>query len=346
MLTSERPFGALAEPAASVAELRRVGWLDVLDRDALQGCFILDELLELEVAPPTEHPVLTSSPSLLDAFQVFHADDCGVTVIHDVLAHVVIRPSDEPCLFAPSPLQEPFGAPSAFRLELSTEEIIAPFDATYPLAVNVLAVAEDGEAFYAEIDAENRLVKVQVLGSDLFSERESEECATALVEREKTFAQLPREVITIAGRDGEGEALPAVQESQVQGPIPELGTPGEVVPDAGPLDIGLRPSLLRYSACLLDARNRELCWQGLPQVLIDERMQPDIVLDALAPSNVDAVLQSFVECSDSGDYLVRGVNLDFGADLNLHAQEDTTTAYKCCAPPLFKKRGIRARRSS
>ena len=160
-----------------MADLGRVVRSDLDYTDSFSFCFVLDKVLQLEIAPvanPVVHASSSSNGSY--AFEVFHNDFVSIIVGNDVLADAVVCPSHITSFSSAYLLEKTFGGTSAFSLKLGAQELELPLNLLDFAGIIKSAVRTDSKIIYSEVDAKNGTLRATVDGIDLFREREQEVC--------------------------------------------------------------------------------------------------------------------------------------------------------------------------
>ncbi len=332
MRTRKASGKAEAKIAALVANLRGVVRLNPNDFNASHLSFVLDEALQLEEAPvanPVIHPF--ASVSFPYSFEVLHHYLVSIKSGDNLFADVVINPSHITSFPSTKLPEKTLGGLCAFGLKNRTQMPEPSLGLLNSVGVEELAVRSDCQVVNSEVNAKNNTLRAIVLfrGINLFGEREQEESPAFSVNPQEAFLGLtPSKVSFVTRRNVEAEFLPCLEQSQSQLPALDVGTSGEVIAYGSPLNYGFGFGFFDHSASLFDAGYGELCWQGLSQTLINERLEFDIVPDFSLPSLVHAELQSFGVGFDCGENLLRWVNSDFGCDNRSHIGSVQSQVFK------------------
>ena len=331
MDTSEASTDAGTQAAARMAELGSVIRFYPTHFHSSTFSFILDEGLQLEEAPvanPVIHPL--SSPLLSYPFEVFHHNLVAVESGDNVFADVMINPRHEPLLSSTQLPEKPFGTSSAFGLKNRTQMFELPFDLLDFGGIEKPTVRRDGKVVYSEVNTKNTM-QVRAFGIDLFGEREQEEASLLPVESQQRFANLPvsSKILLITLRNGEGKFDPLLQCCETEDVPFERCAAGEVVSHRASVDNWFALRLLHDATRLLDASDGEL---GLEtqrtQRFINERMQPDVVLDSFLPGFINTELQSSLINFDGSEDFRRYGNLDLCGCPGLHNGQNEALIYK------------------
>jgi hypothetical protein len=228
----------------------------------------------------------------------------------------VINPSHITSFSSRDFLKQSLAGTSAFSLELSPQEFKSSFGLLNNTTIKEPCVACDCEVIYSEVNTQNDTLRATVLlnGINLFRESENEKAYAFSINPENALRYFPVEIFFVAGRNVELELLTCFEQPQDKNIAFEVSTAGKVVSDGSLFDNWFVFSFLDHSASLTYASNSELRWQGLPEMLIDERMEFNIIPNLPAPSIIDAELQSPSISFDGSGYFISGVNLDFSTD--------------------------------
>jgi len=317
MGTNKISMGTRTKLSTVRADLACVVRLNLFYNDAFHAGFVGDEALQL-IEAPVANPIINYLSSVLFSysFEVFQNNLATVEIGDNIFADVVINPSHVTSFSSRDFLEQSLGTSSAFSLELSSEIFEFSLCLLHNTAIKEPCVACDCEVVYSEVNAQNDTLRATVLlnGINLFRESENKKASVLPINSEKALTDFPVKIFLIAGGNVELELLSSFKQSQNQDISFEISTAREVVSDTCLLDDWLSLSLLDHSACLTYAGDCELRWQGLPETLIDKRMEFNIIPNLPAPSIIDAELQSLCISLDSPNYFISGVNLDFSTD--------------------------------
>ena len=335
METRETTGFASAESATLVAQLGSVCRLNPDYFNSSPLGFVLDEALKLEVAP-VAYPVVHSlaKPSSPDSFEVFQHYLSTIKSGDDALADVVINPSHEPLLSATQLPKKLLGRTSAFSLKNRTQMLKLSLDLLDFGRMEEPAFAGDGEVVNSEVNAKNTFLQSIVKTINLFREPKQEETFTFSIDTQEAFSQLPAfEVFNVTGRNFDVEFLSAFEQPQSENIALETGRTGEIVANRSFADYGLAFGSLNHSTSLPDTSHSKLCWQGLPQPLVNEGVQFDVVPYSAIPSLVNAELQSLTVSPDSNNYLIGSDDFDLGNSNSTtnHTQQQRSTTINTLA---------------
>jgi hypothetical protein len=317
MGTNKTRFGTRTKHSTFGADLAGVVRLNLFHNDAFHVGFVGDEALQLEERP-VANPIIHHSPSsfIPYSFEVFQNNLSTIKTFDDAFADVVINPSHITSFSSRDFLKQSLAGTSAFSLELSPEIFEFSLCLLHNTAIKEPCVACDCEVVYSEVDAQNDTLRATVLlnGINFFRECKDEKASVLPVNSENALADFPVEIFFVAGGNVELELLPILEQPQNQDISFEISTAGKVVSDTCLLDDWLSLCLLDHSAGLTDAGYCELCRQSLPEMLVNKRMELNIIPNLPTPSIIDAELQSLSISFDGSDYFISGVNLDFSTD--------------------------------
>jgi hypothetical protein len=341
MGTNKIGFKARTKQSTSGTDLASVVRLDLNNIDAFSFCFVGDKALQL-VEAPVSYPIIhhLSSSFIPYSFEVFQNNLPTVEMGYDVFADVVINPSHVTSFPSTKLFQQSLSRPCAFSLELSPKKFIPSFGLLHKSAIKEFSLASDSEVVYSEVNTQNNVLRTTVLlnGTYLFRESENEKASVLPVNSENALADFPVEIFFVAGGDVELELLPILEQPQNQDISFEISTAGKVIFDTCLLDDWLSLCLLDHSTSLTYASNSELSRQGLPEMLVNERMELNIIPNLPAPSIIDAELQSLSISFDGSDYFISGVNLDFSTDSRSHIGEYAEQVFKYIGGEAFPHR--------
>jgi hypothetical protein len=321
-----------AKPATLMANLRSVIRLDLPERDTKPFCLVFDEglqLIERPVAYPVIHPL--ASPLLPYPFKVLHVDAVTCNQSTDyLLADVMIDPSHITSFSAFDCSEQSLCASSAFGLKNRTQMPELALHLLGFRGVEEPAVRADGKVVYSEVNAKNTTLQVRDFDIDLFGKHEQEIASAFLVHPQQALSEFPAKILLEMSREFDSNILPPCKSAQIEDTTIKRGRAWEVVSDARSCDGWLGLCFLHNTTGLLDACDSQLSGQGLSQASIDKRMQLDVVLDAMLPSNIHTMLQASSICRDSLNYLWICSDFDFSCCTNLHSVGDATIVFKLC----------------
>ena len=318
--------------SAPVTDLGRIIRLDFLESHTDAFSFVLDKELQLEERPVT-YPIvhLTSTVPFPDTFQVFHYNLLTVETANYVSTDIVVNPSHPTSFSSTHLLEKTFSGTSAFTLKLGSQIPVFPFNLLNFIRFIEPTVRTDSKIIYSEVDTENTVLRTVALDSiDLFRECEEEKTSSFLVDSEKGFADLPREVFFVTVRYVESVFFSGIEKAQHENISFDVRTSREIVSDTATLDYQLCLGTFHHTGSMLDTSDCELCgkFELFSDIIIDEFMQFDIVADTFVPRNISTVLQSTSVCIDGIiDFSARRY-LDFGSRNSSHYSIESINLYK------------------
>ena len=326
--------GTRTKLTTSVADLGSVVRLDSNHFNTFSFSFVLDEALQLEETPITENPVHSFSFSLFpDAFQVFHYNLVSIEIGNNVFTDTMVFMLHEPLLSTRNCFKQSLSRPCAFTLKLGTQISELSFDLLDFGRIIKPAVRTDSEVVYSEVNAQNIVLRTNVLLSDsnLFRECEEKETSAFFIHPEKALTNFPSEVIFVTSRNVQFELLPNFEKSQNQLVGFDIGTSWEVIPNTCSIYNRLGFSLLDHSTSLLHTSD---CYLGrefetLTDSLIDSIMQFEVLSDFMFPSIINTELKSLSVGFDSSNYLFSWIDSNFCSDIRSHIKVEDDGLFKC-----------------
>jgi len=316
MGTNKISMGTRTKLSTARADLACVVRLNLFYNDAFHVGFISDETLQL-VEAPVANPIIHHSPSsfIPYSFEVFQNNLSTIKTFDDAFADVVINPSHITSFPSTKLFQQSLSRPCAFGLKLSPEIFEFSLCLLHNTAIKEPCSACDCEVVYSEVNAQNDTLRATVLlnGINLFRESKNEKASAFSINPENAFTDFPVKIFLIAGGDVELKLLSSFKQSQNQDVAFEVSTPWEIVSDRSSLNDWLGFGFLNHPTSLTYAGYCELSRQSLPKMLIDKRMELNIIPNAFFPSFINTELQSPSISLDSLNYFKGCKNFDFCA---------------------------------
>jgi hypothetical protein len=288
------------------------------------------QLEETPIANPIVHSF--SSPLFPDTFQVFHYNLVSVEIGNNVFTDVVVYPSHESFFSSRGFFKQSLTGTSTFGLKFTTQILELPFSLLDFSRIIKPAVRTNSEVVYSKVNAQNNVLRTTVLlsGSNLFRECEQEETSIFFINPQEAFLDIPTEVFFVTVGDSKWDFNPAFNSSQTQDIIFEGSTTGKVVSHTYFIDSWFGLSFFDHSTGLFDTSYSELAMQtNISKMLIDKRMELDVVLDMFIPSSVDTELQPFRVDFESFDYFRSGFDSNFCSDSCSHKDIGGEQVFKC-----------------
>jgi len=336
MRTRKTTIGTRTKLTTSMADLRSVIRFNSNNFNTIHYSFILDETLQLKETPIT-NPIVHNPTSMLfsNSFEVFHYNLISVKLGNNVFTDVVVNPSHPTSFSSREFSKQSLTGTSAFSLQFTTQIFELPFNLLYFSRIIKPAVRTDSEVVYSEVNAQNIVLRTNVLLSDsnLFRECEQEETSAFFIHPEKALTNFPSEVIFVTSRNVQFELLPNFEKSQNQLVGFDIGTSWEVIPNTCSIYNRLGFSLLDHSTSLLHTSD---CYLGrefetLTDSLIDSIMQFEVLSDFMFPSIINTELKSLSVGFDSSNYLFSWIDSNFCSDIRSHIKVEDDGLFKCYA---------------
>ena len=306
-----------------------VSRIDIDNSTIFPYSFVFNKALQLPKCP-LMHPFVISCGSSNIA-QIFHYYSASIrNTINDSLTYIMVSPCHKPRPISRELSQMSLSGFGAFSLEFANQVIVLDSE-----KFNLLPEEHLGRCYseivYADINSKNLILEVRVIGIDIFSECEQEEASAFCVNPQQAFSNIPTEVFFVTVRDTEWNLNPAFDSGQAQDVVLERCRARKIISHRTSGYNWLIFSLLDHSTGLLDTSNSELRWQSLPELLIDEGMELNIISYLSSPSSINTELQGFSVRFDSSNYLSSCGNLNFSccSDFHSNGKED----------PIFKTFG-------
>ena len=351
-MANKTMFGTRTEFTTARADLGSVVRFDPINNNSFSFSFVLNKVLQLEEAPITENPIHLFSFSLFpDTFQVFHHNLVSVKIGNNILTNFMINFSHKPLLSARYFLEQSLGRPCAFGLKFTTQVFEIPFSLLDFSGIIKPAIRTDGKVVYSKVNAQNIRLRVNVLlsGSNLFRECEQEETSAFFINTQKAFFDIPSEIFFVAVWDGEWNLDSAFNSSQAQNIVFEGSRTREIISHRASIYKWFGFSLFDHSTSLFNTSDSQLALQStISEILINERMEFNVVSDMFIPSSINTELQSFTVNMDSLNYIRSCIDTNFGSYIDSHKGIEEEQVFKCFdlnevkspIPPTAKAVGI------
>ena len=348
MRTRKRTFGPRTKQTANMVDFGCHKWISILCDNTFSDSFVLDKALEL-VERPITNPIVHSFASVRFSysFEVFHYNLVSVEFGNNVFTDVVVNPSHPTSFSSREFHKEPLARTSAYGLQFTTQMFEFPFNLFDFSRIIKPAVRTDSKVINSEVNAQNNVLRTNVLlsGSNLFGECEQEKASPFLIHSKQTFSNIPTEVFFVAGWDVKIELLPFFKQSQNQSVSFKICTSWEVVPNRCFFDYWFRFSFLDHTTCLPHTSDSNLGWKFEPfsDSMIYSIMEFKVLSNFMFPSIIDTELESFSVCFDSSNYLFSWIDSNFCSDISSHNSRNIDGIYKYFpSPPTAKAVGIRS----
>ncbi len=316
-------FGTSTQLTASMADLGSIVRLNPNNFNTIHSSFVFDKALQL-IETPVANPIVNPLSSSLfpNSFEVFYNNLISFKVGNNILTYAMIYPLHPTSFSSREISKQSLAGTSAFILKFGTQILELPFDLLDFSRIVKPTVGSDSKVIYSEVNAQNMVLRTNVLlsGSNLFRECEQEKTPSFFIHAKQTLLNTPTEIIRITSRNVQVELLPIFQQSYNECISFQVSTSWEVIPDGSSFNNWLclgsldhPTSLPHTSDCYLGRQ-----FKSFPNSLVDFIMQFEVLSDFMLPSIINAELQGFSVSFDSPDYLRTGSNLNFGSDIRSH----------------------------
>ena len=173
-----------------------------------------------------------------------------------------------------------------------------------------------------------KIKKVEETTKHENNKTEQKESPSLSINPKQTFAKIPTEILGITFRDAEWHFYPTFDGGKRQKIAINQGISWKIILDRTLFDDWLGLGFFQNSATLLNAGDRNLARQSnRTQVLINKRMKPNVIIDFIFPTFIDAELHSFFENFESPNDFRQSLNLNLCIHNN-HFIEDINNVYK------------------
>jgi len=299
-------------------DLGSVVRLDLNKFNPLPFSFVLDETLQREETP-IANPIIhsLSSSDFSDTFEVFHYNLASIKIINNLFADFMINSSHEPLLFARDSFKQSLGRPCAFALEFTSQEFEFPFNLFDFRGVKELSVRSDSKIINPQVHTENS-VRTRTNGAFL-GECEQEETFTFRIYPQKAFINFPTEIGFVTFWNSERNFNPSFDCGDRKNTILERETSGSIISNRTKFNKRFCLGFFNKPTSLFDTRDSKLRRQSKSsQILINKRMEFDIIPNLHFPSSINTKLHSFLVNSNSINNLFTGSNSNFSSCSGSH----------------------------
>jgi len=335
MVTHETTFGPRTELPTSVADLGSIVRFNSNNFYTSHFSLVLDEVLQL-VETPITNPIVHNPTSVLfpDTFQVFHYNLASVEFGNNIFTDIMVNPSHITSFTPTELLEKSYSGTSAFGLQFTTQVLEFPFDLLDFRRLIEPVVRSDSKVIYSEVNAQNNVLRTNVLlsGIELFRECEHKKASSSLIHPQKeTFIDIPTKIPFVAFGDFKLELLPAFEQSQYKHISFGVSTSREIVSYRCSFDSGFGFSFLDHPTCLLYTSDSNLGWQFelISDCMINFIMEFKVLLNFMLPCIIDTELQGFSVSFNSIDYLFSRIDSDFCSHTRSHRNIKEEQVYKC-----------------
>ena len=320
--------------------LTSVSRININNSNSLSNSFIFNKALELPKSP-LMNPFIISS-SLSNVSYVLHYNNSSIHTIYNFLTNVMISPSHELSPSSTQSLKFSFGRFSAFSLEFANQFIMLNPQSFNSTSIK-FPITSYSKMIYSDINAKNSLI-VRAFGIDIFGECKHKETSIPFIYSQQTFINIPSEIFLITIWNDEWNFNPSFNCANAQDIILEGSRTWKVVSDRTFVNNGLGFSSFNNPTSLFDTSNGKLGWESNAfKMFIDERMEFNIILDSIFPSNINAVLQSPLIEFNSPNNLRICIDSDFSSCSNYHNNtifQEYINLSEGVFPPKTKVMGI------
>ncbi len=334
MRTTKTTIGTRTKLTTSMADLGSIVRLNSNNFNSIHYSFILDKALQLKETP-IANPIIHNLPSMLFSysFKVFHNNLASVEVGNNIFTYVVVNPSHPTSFSSREFLKQSLAGTSAFGLKFTTQISEFPFNLFDFSRIIKPTVGSDSKVIYSEVNAQNTVLRTNVLLSDsnLFRESKEKETSSFFIHPENTFTNFPSEVIFVTGRNIQIKLLPYLEQPQNKSISFDISTSWEVIPDTCSIYNRLGFSLFDHSTGLSHTSDSNLGreFESLSDCAINSIMQFEILSNFVFPRIINTELESLSVGFDSGNYLFSWIDSNFGSDIRSHNKVEDVSLFKC-----------------
>lgn len=289
--------------------------------------FIFNKVLQLPESP-LMHPSVISCGSS-DVAQIFHHNSASIrNTINDSLAYIMVSPCHKPSPFARDFSQMSLSRFGAFGLKFTNQFIMLNSECFNLFPEEHLGGC-NSEIIYSDIDAKNSVLETRAFDINIFRESEKKETSSFGIYPKQTFSNIPSKIFFVTIRNDKWNFNSSFDCGYTQDIVLERSTTREVVSHTNSVDYWLGFSLLDNSTGLFNTGDSQLALQStIPEMLVNEWMELDVIPDMLIPSSIDTELQPFTINFESFGYLGSCGNLDFSCYSCLHNRYKEPLVFK------------------
>jgi len=346
MRTRKTTIGTRTKLTTSMTDLGSIVRFNSNNFNTIHYSFILDKTLQL-VETPITNPIVHNLASMLfpDAFQVFHYNLVSIKVGNNVFAYTMVYMLHPTSFSSREFPKQSLAGTSAFTLKLGTQISEFPFDLFDFRRIIKPTVGSDSKVIYSEVNAQNTVLRTNVLLSDInfFRECEQEETSAFFIHPKKAFTNIPLKVIFVTSRNIQIELLPYLKQSQNKSISFDVSTSWEVVSNTCSIYGRLGFSLFDHTTGLSHTSDSYLRreFEFLSGCVVNSIMQFEVLSNFVFPSIIHTELESLSIGFDSGNYLFSWIDSNFGSYIRSHNNVENVSLFKCYAsPPTPKGMGI------
>ena len=258
---------------------------------------IFNKVLELPKSPLVNPFVVPSR--LSDSSQIFHNNNIShFQRGNNRFAYLVVSPTHKPIPFSRELFEFSLGSFCAFGLKF-TNKPISPLSQGFNFITIKNIVGSDGEFINSQVHPKNFTMLVRSCGAF------SGECKSKIMFifrlSKKAFNNLPIfKIFQSIIRNRDRNLNSTFESRNTQNIIFKRETSWSIIPNRSPIDKGFTFSFLDNSTSLFNAGDRELRGQTYaPQIIINKRMEFDIVPNSQFPSFINTELKPLLIEFDS-----------------------------------------------
>ncbi len=339
-LKKTRMSGSI-QTSTPITRLGSVFRIDINNPNSFSQSFVFDKLLHLEKCPLVNPFVVFSCSS--NSLQIFHNNNIStIQTFNNTLADVMITPSHKPFPSTREFSQLPLSRFCAFRLESRNKFIMLN-----PQLLNVLSiefiVGCDCEFINSQVHPKNFTMLVRSYGAF------SGECESEIIFffrlSEQTFSNFPIKIFQSITRNFDRNFNSTINGGDAQNIIFKTETSRSIISDRNSIDNWIRLCFFNHSTRLFNTSDRKLRGQShLPQILINKRMEFNIISNLHTPSSINTMLKSLFIQLNSFNYQIINLNLNWNTS-NQHCKNTTESGYlnisESISPPKAEAMGIR-----
>ena len=320
---NKSPMSNSISVMADTTSLRGISRIDINNSNPFSQSLVFNKTLEL-VESPFMNPLIISG-CCSDIFQIFHDDYVAIIqIFNNRFTNVVINPSLKQSPASTQFLEFSFGSFRAFRLENRNKLISLNSQLLNTFTIKS-TIRSYCEFIDAEVNAQNSLMLIRTL--DIFPSECKSEIIFFFRLSKQTFSNLPIKILQSVIRNLNRNLNSSLNSGNAQDIIFKTETSWGIISNINFIDYWIRLCLFNHPTRLFNTSNRKLRRQShLSQILINKRMEFDVIPNLHTPSDINTMLESFFV--DFNSFNNNFINFNFNWDTsNQHLKKQKNINY-------------------
>ena len=319
--------------------LRSMSWIDINNPNSLSQSLVFNKTLELPESPLMNPFIISGSFS--DSFKFFHDDYVAIIqVSNNIFADIVIAPSHKPSPASRNLFEFSLGSLRAFALKNRNKPVMLDSQLLDIFSIKS-AIRSDSNLIDPEVNTQNPVTMLRAYG--IFPEECESEIIFFFVLSKQTFPDFPTKILQGIIRNLNRNFNSTFNSRNAQNIIFKTETSWIIISDRNLVDKWFASCFLNHPTGLFYTGNRKLGSQShLPQVLINKRMEFDIIPDSHFPNLVNTKLKPLFVKFNSLNYDF--INLNLNWNTSQYGSNSRNSNYlnisESISPPKPKGMGI------